>query len=114
MAIQTIITQLSYVDEYSVLLGGPTTNKHYVQMDTVLVEATSEVAVGTIRFASDSIYTRPSSSSTYVSETLGGLTDSVFIGGDSTFELEFGEGSLPIQRKVKQVPHIASKKVYWS
>jgi hypothetical protein len=114
MAIQTIITQISYSDEYSVLLGGPPTNNYYVQMDIVLVGSTSSIEEGKVRFASDSIYTRPTSSSSYTSEILVGLSDSIFIGGDSTFQLEFGETLLPLQRRVRQVPHIASNKVYWS
>jgi len=114
MPIQNIITQISYLDEYSVFLGGPPTNNYYVQTDTVLVGSTPSVEAGTVSFASDSIYTRPTSSPSYNSEILVGLSDSIYVGGDATFQLEFGDFMRPIQRKVRKVPHVASKKVFWS
>lgn len=114
MAYQTLIAQIVTSDEYQVLLGGLPNSHHLVQEDTVTVDFLSSTEEGSFRFGGDTMSAKPSSLALNPSKLLLGSYDSLFVQGDPSFGLTFSESQPPLQNKVKTIPHISSKKVYWS
>jgi hypothetical protein len=115
MPFSTIISQISVTDEIRVSLDYSPIQNFRVSSDTLLVGLTQDIVSSTLPLDGDSIYVQSSTATTESSESGVGSHDTLFVGGVLPFfSLTFQEGSFPLEKRVKVVPTIASKKIFWS